>query len=67
MILGFSVDIIYSNISSNWIPAQAQADDSPEAIQAVKKLMTKKYGLLFRIFDFLNRKYKAVDLKITVK
>ena len=50
----------------DWISAQAQADDTPEAIQALKKLMTRKYGLLFRIFDFLNRKSKAVDLKIAV-
>jgi len=50
----------------DWIPAQARADDSPEAIQAIKKLMTRKYGLLFRIFEFLNRKSKAVDLKIAV-
>jgi len=50
----------------DWVPAQARADDSPEAVQAVKKLMTRKYGLLFQIFDFLNRKSKAVDLRITV-
>jgi hypothetical protein len=54
------------NPLGKWIPAQAQADDSPEAIQTVKKLMIKKYGLSFRIFDLLNRKHKAMDLKITV-
>lgn len=65
-----SVRIAPSTVSGeplgDWLPAQAQADDSPEAIQTINKLMTKKYGLAFRIFDFLNRKSKSTDLKIVV-
>ena len=64
-----SIRIVPSTMSGeplgDWICAQAQADESPEAIQTVTKLMTKKYGIVFRIFDFLNRKHKAIDLKIT--
>ena len=63
-----SVRIAPSTVSGeplgDWIPAQVQTDDSPLAVKTVAKLMTKKYGLAFRIFDFLNRKNKAVDLKI---
>ncbi len=49
-----------------WIPARAQTDDSPEAIQTINKLMVKKYGLSFRLFSFLNRKAQSIDLKIYV-
>ncbi len=44
-----SVRIAPSTVSGeplgDWIPAQAQADDSPIAVKIVIKLMTKKYGL----------------------
>ena len=63
-----SVRIAPSTVSGeplgDWIPAQVQTDDSSLAVKTLAKLMTKKYGLAFRIFDFLNRKNKAVDLKI---
>ena len=38
-----------------WIPAHAQADDSPEAIKHVEAIMKKKYGVMFAIFGFLGR------------
>jgi PPOX class probable F420-dependent enzyme len=38
-----------------WIPAHAQADESPEAIKHVEKLMQKKYGVMFFIFGLLGR------------
>jgi PPOX class probable F420-dependent enzyme len=63
-----SVRVAPSTVSGeplgDWIPAQAQTDYSPLAVKTVTRLMTKKYGLAFRIFDFLNRKHKATDLKI---
>jgi PPOX class probable F420-dependent enzyme len=66
-----SVRIAPSDVGGNplgdWIPARAQADDSLEAVQTVNQLMAKKYGLSFRIFDFLNRKSKSIDLKIVAE
>ena len=63
-----SVRVAPSTVSGeplgDWIPAQAQTDDSPLAVSTLTKLMTKKYGLAFRIFGFLNRKNKSTDLKI---
>jgi PPOX class probable F420-dependent enzyme len=52
-----------------WIPARADANDSPEAIQYVQKLMTKKYGLQFMLFNGLGqiRKSKNVVIKITLQ
>ena len=49
-----------------WINAQAAADDSPEAIQYVEKLMRKKYGLSFSFFRGLGkiRKSKNAVIKI---
>jgi PPOX class probable F420-dependent enzyme len=42
-----------------WLPAHAQADESPDAIQHLEKLMKKKYGILFNIFGFLGRMRKG--------
>jgi PPOX class probable F420-dependent enzyme len=49
-----------------WINAQAIADDSPEAIRHVEKLMRKKYGLSFLLFSGLGkiRKSKTAVIKI---
>jgi PPOX class probable F420-dependent enzyme len=38
-----------------WLPAHAQEDESPTAISHVEKLMKKKYGIMFHVFDFLGR------------
>ena len=51
-----------------WIPAQAQTNESPEAIKHVEKLMQKKYGLMFYIFGLLGRlrggaKYTAIKIQ----
>jgi hypothetical protein len=37
-----------------WVSARAQADDSVEAVQHIKRLMSKKYGVMFHIFGFLG-------------
>ena len=54
-----------------WIPAHAQADDSPPAIQHVKVLMSKKYGVMFHIFGFVGMlrmrggaKYTAIKIQV---
>lgn len=54
-----------------WIPARAQADNSPEAVQHVTKLMKKKYGGMFTVFGFLGRlrmrggaKYTAIKIQM---
>jgi hypothetical protein len=51
-----------------WIPVHAKADDSPAAVQHVKNLMGKKYGVMFHIFGFLAKlrggaKYTAIRIQ----
>ena len=51
-----------------WLPAHAQADESPEAIQRVEKMMKKKYGIMFNIFGFLGRlRLRGGSKHITIK
>ena len=38
-----------------WLPAHAAVDESPETIQRLEKMMKKKYGVMFNIFEFLGR------------
>jgi len=52
-----------------WLPAHAQADESPETINHVEKLMKKKYGVMFNIFGLLGKirsgdKYTAIKIQI---
>jgi len=52
-----------------WLPAHAQADESPETIQRLEKMMKKKYGVMFNIFEFLGRlcsgdKYTAIKIQV---
>jgi uncharacterized protein len=52
-----------------WLPARAQSDESPNAIQNVEKLMKKKYGVMFNIFSFIGRMRsgaKHIAIKIQV-
>ena len=52
-----------------WLPAHAQADESPDAIQHLEKLMKKKYGIMFNVFGFLGRLRggsKSTAIKIQV-
>ncbi len=50
----------------NWHSATVTCDDSPEAVQKVRRLFVKKYGLLFHAFALLGklRKAKYTTLKI---
>ena len=41
--------------TGEWIDAQAQTNESPEAIKHVEKLMWKKYGVMFYIFGFVGK------------
>lgn len=51
-----------------WLPAHAQTDDSPAALQHIQTLMRKKYGLSFDAFNLLGklRKSKPTSIKIQV-
>ena len=52
-----------------WLPAHAQADESPDTIQHLEKLMKKKYGIMFNVFGFLGRLRggsKSTAIKIQV-
>ena len=52
-----------------WLPAHAQADESPNAIQHLEKLMKQKYGIMFNIFGFLGKLRggsKSTAIKIQV-
>ncbi len=49
--------------------AHAQADEAPEAVKHVEKLMQKKYGTMFYIFGFIGRmrggsKYTAIRINL---
>jgi uncharacterized protein len=49
-----------------WVAAQAALDESPEALEQVRGLMRKKYGLAFSLFGVLGmlRRAKYVRVKI---
>jgi hypothetical protein len=57
------------DLLGKWISAHAQADDSPTAVQRVRNLMSKKYGIMFYIFGFVGRlrggsKYTAIKIQV---
>jgi PPOX class probable F420-dependent enzyme len=66
-----SVRVAPSTVSGeplgDWVNAQAVAHASAEAIQYVEKLMKKKYGFSFFLFNGLGkiRKSKTAVIKIT--
>ena len=41
--------------TGEWMDAQAQTNESPEAIKHVEKLMQKKYGVMFYLFGFVGK------------
>jgi PPOX class probable F420-dependent enzyme len=51
-----------------WAPAKASSDDSPEALRHIVKLMRKKYGFSFTIFQLMGmiRRDKHTSLRIQV-
>ena len=57
------------SLLGEWVPARASRDDSPEAVEYVRKLMVKKYGLMFRAFALMGKSSRApyTTLKITAE
>jgi len=51
-----------------WVPAKASTDDSPEAMQHIIKLMRKKYGFSYTMFQIMGmlRREKYTSLRIQV-
>ena len=54
--------------TGEWMDAQAQTNESPEAIKHVEKLMQKKYGVMFYIFGFVGKRrgganYTAIKIQ----
>lgn len=47
------------SLLGEWVPARASRDDSPEAVGYVRKLMVKKYGLMFHAFALMGKLRKA--------
>jgi len=41
--------------TGEWMDAQAETNESPEAIKHVEKLMQRKYGVMFYIFGFVGK------------
>lgn len=39
----------------DWVPAKATIDDSPEGIEHTQNLFKKKYGMMFRMFNFSGK------------
>ena len=38
-----------------WMPARASVDDSHQAVEHVKSLMSKKYGFMFSLFSVMGK------------
>lgn len=47
------------SLLGEWVPAQASRDDSIAAVEQVRKLMIKKYGLVFHAFALMGKLRKA--------
>lgn len=47
------------SLLGEWVPARASRDDSPEAVEHVRKLMVQKYGLMFHAFALMGKLRKA--------
>ena len=52
-----------------WLPAQAQLDETPAGLKYLNKLMSKKYGFMFHVFGFLGKlrsssPYTAIQILI---
>lgn len=58
-------------VVGEWLVAAASVDDSERALQRIKALMRKKYGLSFDLFAFIGKlqraKYASVKVEILSK
>jgi hypothetical protein len=55
------------SLLGEWVAAQAIRDDSPAAVEQVRKLMIKKYGIAFHLFGlmglFSRKTYTTIQVK----
>ncbi|MCG2787940.1 MAG: PPOX class F420-dependent oxidoreductase [Anaerolineae bacterium] len=52
---------------ADWVPASASRDDSPETVEHVRKLMSKKYGFLFHAFALMGKLRKAAYTTLKIR
>ena len=50
-----------------WVDAHAIADDSPETVERIVKLLRKKYGLTFEAFRLLGRMRSAAHITLSLR
>ena len=52
-----------------WVPAKASLDESTEAIKYIQKLMRKKYGFSFTMFQLMGmlrrKKHTSIRMQVT--
>jgi len=51
----------------DWVPASASRDDTPETVEHVRKLMSKKYGFLFHAFALMGKLRKAAYTTLKIR
>lgn len=52
---------------AEWVDAHAVADDSPEALSHVVKLLKKKYGMAFDGFRLLGKMRSATNITLSLR
>lgn len=54
------------HLLDDWVAAQAIRNDSPETVEHIRKLMIKKYGIVFHLFgimgSFSRKRYTAIKV-----
>ncbi len=55
------------SLLGEWLPALASADDSPAALDHIRKLMRAKYGVMFAMFGLLGLFRRARYTSIRVE
>ena len=55
------------NTSGEWIRAQARVLDTPEARASMQQRLTKKYGLLARLFLLMGRLRGSSDRQVVLE
>jgi PPOX class probable F420-dependent enzyme len=53
-------------VTGNWIAALAMLDGSAAALRYIKSLMSRKYGVLFTLFELMGRLRKSQYVVIKV-
>ena len=55
------------NTSGKWVSAQARVLDTPEARASMQQRLTKKYGLLARLFLLMGRLRGSSDRQVVLE